>query len=77
MRRRPKVVVTDEGATYPAYVFEFIPHDWPGAIDWDRYEAWQAAREVWAVANLPDGVAGLPFRLDGYIPDAPFDPYSA
>ena len=51
----------------------FDPDAWPGASDYERYEAWKAAREEWAVKNLPGGIADLPSTLGGYVPDMPWD----
>jgi hypothetical protein len=71
MRRRPRNEVA--GVPIEAAVLEFTPEQWPGANDWEKYEAWREAREEWAKRNLPGGVADLPFRLGSYIPDMPFD----
>ena len=72
MRRRRKEQVAFDGSTIPAPVLEFVAADWPGGSEYQRWAAWDAARTAWAEANLPNGVASLPFELVEYVPDQPW-----
>lgn len=46
MRRR--VAAPAEGAV-PARLARFVPDEWPGASEWQRYEQWSAAVDEWTL----------------------------
>lgn len=73
MRRRSKNLF--EGADADSRLMDFDPQAWPGANDWERYEAWHTARNEWAEQHLPGGVTDLPLYV-GWIPDEPWTPYA-
>ena len=56
----------------PRVLADFVPSDWPGGSEYQRYSAWRQARLTWAEANLSGGVADLPW-WHGEIPDQPWD----
>lgn len=69
VRRRQRERVVGE-----AEVLDFIPDQWPGETDFERYEAWAAARKAWAAKSVAEGGPGLPLYM-GWIPDQPWSPY--
>lgn len=56
----------------PSGLADFVPVDWPGGSEYQRYEAWRRARETWAENHLPGGSENLPW-WHGVIPDQPWD----
>lgn len=59
-------------AGLPLVLADFVPSEWPGGSEYQRYEAWRAAREDWAEKYHPEGVDGLPW-WHGVVPDQPWD----
>ena len=73
MRRREKPVETLTGQPLDPKLEWFDPADYEGGSDWEKYEAWQDARQAWAKDNLPEG--WLPIPLGMPVPSQPFNPY--
>lgn len=71
MRRRQKEARAIGGGTIPAWLDDFDPSAWPGGSDYQRWEAWEAARQEWAAANLPGGAEQLQSHSE-LIPDQPW-----
>lgn len=69
VRRRQRGPELTHGV--PAHLADFDPGLWPGGSEYQRYAAWFDARCLWADANLPDGLEGLP-DWDGSVPDQPW-----
>lgn len=70
VRRKRK----DPGAALgvPAELTTFVPANWPGKSEYQRWAAWSEARYSWADANLPNGYEDMP-EWDGVMPDQPWD----
>lgn len=68
-RKRPSEA---EQLGLPPGLADFVPSDWPGGSEYQRYEAWRDARYSWAETNLSGGVEDLPW-WHGDIPDQPWD----
>lgn len=70
--RRKREASETEQLGLPRLLADFVPADWPGGSEYQRYEAWREARESWAETNLAGGVEDLPW-WHGRIPDQPWD----
>lgn len=59
MRRRPKVVLLDDGKPWdgiiPDWALEFRLAEWPGVHPWERWDAWWDAAQEWAGEHMPRG----------------------
>lgn len=71
VRRRRREQAAVNGGPIPASVLEFVPADWPGTSEYQRWAAWSEARYSWADENLPDGCEDLP-AWGGVVPDQPW-----
>lgn len=71
-RRRPDWV---RGGQVPVDFVSFDPAAWDGSSDYQRWVAWDAARTLWAEANLPNSSADLTDRQSrvASLPDQPWD----
>lgn len=69
---RRKRLSESEQLGLPAGLGDFVPADWPGGSEYQRYEAWRKARIVWAEEHLPGGAEDVPW-WQGEIPDQPWD----
>lgn len=69
MRRRRVTLAEHE---MPADLAELDLSRWPGDSDYQRWEAWNAARKEWAEVHLPGGADALPDRSE-LVPDQPWD----
>lgn len=72
MRRRQKAPRAADGKAGPAWLDDFDPSQWPGGSDYQRWEAWDAARREWADKNFPGGSENLD-SLCELIPDQPWE----
>ena len=68
-RRRPSPA--DE-AGLPESLGDFTAGEWKGRSEYQQWRAWDKARRVWAVTNLPGGIEDLP-DWDGVVPDQPWE----
>ena len=73
MRRRQKLRTDSAGnvLTIPPSLTDFVPEDWPGKSEHQRWAAWSEARYSWAEENLPDGYEDMP-SWPGVVPDQPW-----
>ena len=59
MRRRPKVLLLDDGKPWdgiiPAWTLAYQPGEWPGYHPWEQWDAWWGAANEWAAKHMPGG----------------------
>lgn len=73
VRRRQREQIVN-GQRIPERVLTFVPAQWQGGSDYQRWEAWDEARRSWAEVNLPGGAEDLPSTLGANLPpDQPWD----
>ncbi|GAA1350211.1 hypothetical protein GCM10009636_08490 [Arthrobacter koreensis] len=77
MRRRPKVVLLEDGKPWdgkiPDWAVSFREDAWPGYEAWERWDAWWDASAAWAEKHMPEGFDAL-MQLMTEPPSRPWNP---
>ena len=76
MRRRPKVVLLEDGKPWdgaiPDWALVFRPNEWPGDQPWEQWDNWWEAAQEWAEKHMPAGFDEL-LRTMPMQPARPWD----